>query len=489
MVGGTTTPGWLHVRCISQLTGKALSVSLVMLVMMIGFLEGSGISGEIDKKVSVSDLLHEAGIRATALRKGFQLKVLPLIAVAQAKARASSAARANFQLSRDLLLASADDTGGFPNRELLVVEGLAQLGIAQATAGMSDDATDTFHDAVTRASKIADYGTRLLAYSSIAAGQILAGQNLAAESTLDSLDLKMKEGKEDRSSLVRVTRTIGDAYLTKGNTKQAKWYWTKTVRLARNSLNVSPDGPSRSQMLLDLVTVQAKMADFTGVKETFQKIRNGPNPIDPIHAAVEIAATFRDSRQFQLAHEWIERARTLAMRQQLKVQNGKTLEGPTIWKRIALTYAELGYVDQAVAANRMIAFAPFRMSTPGYQAIADLNAGNLRSALEHLRVAGSEHIDLMADLTQKLAKTGDLETANISFNLLNDAMQASSLTNVEEKPGTREDPSAFLQTIRALATAKASHEGIAAAEKWVRAFSAMEAQVYGLLGAVEGTLS
>lgn len=426
------------------------------------------------------------------VRTGIQLRVLPLLAVTQAKAGNVESSRALFERTLKLILSSIGAVGSFLNPESETIERLCNLAIQQGRAGMDQERRRTFEIALERANQIADRMSQAVMYRNIALAQVRSGEFTESERTVARLYQNV-ESKEARNHEFKVTATkaVAAAYYDSGNRPLAESYRSKLVHLVQESLN---NPRSQAQGLLDLAVLSAHMGDSEQTDLVFKRrqalvARARLGPLEKTQDTLTIVKALIESKQNQLAIKLLGVARQSAIEIRGNNQDFVRAASSLVWQDIALMYAKLGNTYDAIEAGQRIANSQWRVNEEYYRALADLNAGNMQAAVQHLKKTVPVDLDLLAKITRDLARSGDVRSAIECFDLLRAGIaEAPHIKAIKELFATQEEHPDYLEALQALAAARAAAGEENETVQWVQTLSTVEEHIYGLLGAAEGTI-
>lgn len=443
---------------------------------------------------SLQELLKEVSDHADRAGTNVQLRTLPELAIAQAKSGGVDTARATFDRVLQLILSSQSTPSPFAGPESRTIPLLVDLAVHQGKAGMYEERRRTLERALEKATQITDRLWRAIVYRDIAVALARGGEGAEFEAVIAGLyrDIQGKELNNHRFK-VAATKAVAEAYFDSGNQQFAELYYSKTSHLVNESRK---DRQVHIQDLFDLAMLSAYMGDSKRTDHLFQELTSRElksktkikDPLGRTRDTLAIVDALLKSRQHELASKLIQIARQSALKIHYSDETFAARVSSDIWQEIALSSALLGNMHDAVDASRRITMSRFRISEERYRALSDIHSGNLQAAAQHLKKESPVDLDLLAEVTQKLAHSGDVHMAAECFELLRTTMAADpGIKAHKDFFSTDEEHPTYLETLQAVASARAaSGDDPQTLIEWASGFPTLEERLYGLLGVAEG---
>jgi tetratricopeptide (TPR) repeat protein len=439
--------------------------------------------------ISPQDLLREALQVSVHIETPIRFTAVHMVALAQAKAGDAASSQRTFQLAMDMIRPVGDQGCVLGGVELTRIDHWATLAVDQGAAHLPDDMAQTFQVALQRVEQCDD-GPKLDAYRNIAMAQARSGAGAAAEATLAKIYLA-STGKVDSVKLkVQATSDVAVAYHKSGNRRQAESYRDRVVTLVGEALAAKPDDQPPYGLLYDLALLHARMGDSAATSTVFREIdtkwEKGAGAQTALSLVHALAESGHPESTLPLLVYADHATRKLLKRLQAERmhQDLVNMRGLPLWTQIAHGYARLGQGEAAIKSLRQMPRGYRDLPDDDYRAMAEVQLGNFTAAIRYIKKARRKNPGILADITRQQARLGWVTAAVESFTLLDQTLTTVP-RNLEIHPRLQTHPD-FLDTLRAVATARVTSGDIKRTVDWIRELPTPEERVFGLLGAAEG---
>ena len=443
------------------------------------------------------DILYEASRTTQTLREGLLVKVLPDIAVAQAKANDQISAKETFRRARILVTAMEED----PIRAADAAEALVGIAVAQGKADMRDAMRVTFEQALRQANRISELRSRFNALQTIAIAQARVKDTKRAQQTFEQLFATSKTPGTPGTIIpgellylrIHGAVKVAEGYWDAGNEKLAETALQRALLLLtdfRQVASSSPDSLSYLDNLQEIASLQAKMGKVKLAESTLQNLYDkSHDPSSKITATLSVVRSLLEANKNTLAEHYLQSGIHMTKELALDDAQLQSFVSSRIWKEIALAKATLGDLNGAIQADAKVSVYSQKGNETAYRIIGQLHAGDLNGAAQSVQSWSTAQIDaqMLSEIVVMQSQAGNTKETVRTFNILSEVIRGDKgLKQHKAMLNTTEQPPAFLMAIRAVTAARAATGDIKESILWARKQDSPDEIVYALLGVAEG---